>query len=115
WIFFRAKDFESAIKVLGSMFSLDNVVLPEKYFKFLVEYNDIYFKFGTVYGDILGKDNTTVFIIVGFLVVLFFKNSMEFKNIFYRKSYILAILSIISTYYCLSNMSKYTEFLYFNF
>ena len=30
WIFFRAKDFESAIKVLGSMFSLDNVVLSKK-------------------------------------------------------------------------------------
>ncbi|MDN5089969.1 MBOAT family O-acyltransferase, partial [Aliarcobacter butzleri] len=28
WIFFRAKDFESAMKVLGSMFSFDNVVLP---------------------------------------------------------------------------------------
>ena len=30
WIFFRAKDFESAIKVLGSMFSLDSVVLSKK-------------------------------------------------------------------------------------
>ncbi|MCT7531782.1 MBOAT family O-acyltransferase, partial [Aliarcobacter cryaerophilus] len=28
WIFFRAKDFESAMKVLGGMFSLDSVVLP---------------------------------------------------------------------------------------
>src|SRR5574344_2564077 len=51
WIFFRAKDFESAMKVLGGMFSLDNIVLPEKYFKFLAEYNDIYFRFGAVYED----------------------------------------------------------------
>jgi alginate O-acetyltransferase complex protein AlgI len=28
WVFFRAKDWSDAIKVLGSMFSLDNVVLP---------------------------------------------------------------------------------------
>jgi alginate O-acetyltransferase complex protein AlgI len=49
WIFFRAKDFESAMKVLGGMFSLDNIVLPEKYFKFLAQYNEVYFKFGTVY------------------------------------------------------------------
>ena len=97
------------------MFSLDNVVLPEKYFKFLAEYNEVYFRFGTVYDNILGKDKTTIFIITALFLVLIFKNSMEFKNIFYRKSYILAILSIISTYYCLSNMSKYTEFLYFNF
>ena len=65
------------------------------------------------------KINTNILkiliIMIGLLIVLSFKNSMEFKNIFYRKSYILAILSIISTYYCLSNMSKYTEFLYFNF
>ncbi|MGJ0304069.1 MBOAT family protein, partial [Aliarcobacter cryaerophilus] len=76
WIFFRAKDFESAIKVLGSMFSLDNVVLPEKYFKFLAQYNEVYFKFGEVYTNILGKDNTTVFVILGFILVLGFKNSM---------------------------------------
>ncbi|MDX4070079.1 MBOAT family O-acyltransferase, partial [Aliarcobacter skirrowii] len=28
WIFFRAKEWDDAIKVLSSMFSLDNVVLP---------------------------------------------------------------------------------------
>ena len=115
WIFFRAKDFESAIKVLGSMFSLDNVVLPEKYFKFLAEYNDIYFKFGSVYKDILGKDNTTVFIIVGFLVVLFFKNSMEYRLIFFKRPYFYTIILAIVSFFTIANMSKYTEFLYFNF
>ncbi|MCT7469250.1 MBOAT family O-acyltransferase, partial [Aliarcobacter cryaerophilus] len=77
WIFFRAKDFESAMKVLSSMLSLDNVVLPEKYFKFLAEYNEVYFRFGTVYDNILGKDKTTIFIITALFLVLIFKNSME--------------------------------------
>ena len=81
WIFFRAKDFESAMKVLGGMFSLDNVVLPEKYFKFLAQYNEVYFKFGEVYTNILGKDNTTVFVILGFILVLGFKNSMSYLKI----------------------------------
>src|SRR5690606_36530141 len=76
WIFFRAKEWDDAIKVLCSMFSLDNVVLPEKYFKFLIEYNEIYFRFGTVYENIVGQDNTTIFIIIGFIIVLAFKNSM---------------------------------------
>ncbi len=51
--------------------------LPEKYFKFLAEYNDIYFRFGTVYDNILGESKTTSLIIIALLVVLIFKNSME--------------------------------------
>ena len=115
WIFFRAKDFESAMKVLGGMFSLDNVVLPEKYFKFLAQYNEVYFKFGEVYTNILGKDNTTVFVILGFILVLGFKNSMEFRTIFFRMPLVYTIVLVIVTFYVISNMSKYTEFLYFNF
>ncbi|QKF72668.1 membrane-bound O-acyl transferase, MBOAT family [Aliarcobacter faecis] len=115
WIFFRAKDFESAMKVLSSMFSLNNIVLPEKYFKFLSQYNEIYFRFGEVYDNILGKSNTTVFIIVGFIIVLAFKNSMEFRTIFLKKPYLYTIVLVLVTFYTISNMSKYTEFLYFNF
>ncbi|MDK2047752.1 MBOAT family O-acyltransferase [Aliarcobacter butzleri] len=114
WIFFRAKDFESAIKVLGSMFSLDNVVLPEKYFKFLAEYNDIYFKFGSVYDNILGKDKTTIFIIIGFILIIFFKNSME-KMITFKPSYFNLIYMIIILLVGISMMSNISEFLYFNF
>jgi hypothetical protein len=114
WIFFRAKDFESAIKVLGSMFSLDNVVLPEKYFKFLAEYNDIYFRFGTVYDNILGKDKTTIFIIIGFILIIFFKNSME-KMITFKPSYFNLIYMIIILLVGISMMSNVSEFLYFNF
>ena len=115
WVFFRAKEWEDAIKVLSSMFSLDNVVLPEKYFKFLAEYNEVYFSFGTVYTNIVGESKTTIFILVGFIIVLVFKNSIDFREIFYKKSYSLTLISIVMVYYCLSNISKYTEFLYFNF
>ncbi|MGJ0314900.1 MBOAT family protein, partial [Aliarcobacter cryaerophilus] len=114
-IFFRAKDFESAMKVLGSMFSLDNIVLPEKYFKFLAEYNDIYFKFGSVYKDILGKDNTTVFIIIGFLVVLFFKNSMIYLVDTFKATYFNLFISFIFIIYSIFQLNKISEFLYFNF
>ncbi|WP_419677748.1 MBOAT family O-acyltransferase [Aliarcobacter lanthieri] len=115
WVFFRAKSWDDAIKVLSSMFSLNNIVLPEKYFKFISEYNNIYFKFGDVYDNILGKNNTTVFIIAGFLITLFLKNSMEFRLIFFRRPYLYTIIMVLVTFYTISNMSKYTEFLYFNF
>ncbi|QKE26704.1 MBOAT family O-acyltransferase [Arcobacter aquimarinus] len=115
WVFFRAKEWEDAIKVLSSMFSLDNVVLPQKYFKFLAEYNEVYFNFGTVYTNIVGESKTTTFILVGFLVILAFKNSMEFKKIFFKSPIVYMIISIIIMAYTVSIMTKFTEFLYFNF
>ncbi|WP_415498596.1 MBOAT family O-acyltransferase, partial [Arcobacter aquimarinus] len=114
WVFFRAKEWEDAIKVLSSMFSLDNVVLPQKYFKFLAEYNEVYFNFGTVYENILGKDNTTVFIIVGFIVVLAFKNSME-KMYKFKPTYFNLFLSFSFIIYSIFQLNKISEFLYFNF
>ena len=114
WIFFRAKDFDSAIKVLSSMFSLDNVVLPEKYFKFLAEYNEVYFRFGTVYDNILGKDKTTIFIITALFLVLIFKNSME-KMMTFKPSHFNLIYMIIILFLGISMMSNVSEFLYFNF
>ncbi len=114
WIFFRAKSWEDAMKVLGSMFTLDNVVLPEKYFKFLADYNEIYFKFGTVYEDILGKDKTTYFILVGFFVVLMFKNSME-KRYTFSANYITAFITLVFLIYTIFLLNQISEFLYFNF
>ena len=115
WVFFRAKSWEDAMKVIGSMFSLDNIVLPEKYFKFISQYNEIYFNYGRVYENIAGKDNTTVFLIVGFIIVLLFKNSMEFRNIFFKRPLIYSIIAILSTSYVISVLGRHSEFLYFNF
>ena len=114
WVFFRAKEWDDAVKVLSSMFSLDNVVLPQKYFKFLSEYNEVYFSFGTVYENISGKNNTTVFIIAAFLVVLVFKNSMELKDRF-KESYINLIFSLLILIYTIFQLNKISQFLYFNF
>ncbi|MCT7498134.1 MBOAT family protein, partial [Aliarcobacter cryaerophilus] len=83
--------------------------------KFLAEYNDIYFRFGAVYEDILGKDNTTVFIIVGFLVVLFFKNSMIYLIDTFKATYFNLFISFIFIIYSIFQLNKISEFLYFNF
>jgi hypothetical protein len=90
-------------------------VLPEKYFKFLAEYNDIYFRFGTTYENIFGESKTTTFILLGLLVVLAFKNSMELRLTFFNLPKIFIYISIILMAYTLTNMTKFTEFLYFNF
>ncbi|MGJ0358013.1 MBOAT family protein, partial [Aliarcobacter cryaerophilus] len=77
-------------------------------------YNDIYFRFGTVYGDILGKDNTTVFIVVGFTLVLAFKNSME-KMIKFKTNFLNLLLTFTFIIYSIFQLNKISEFLYFNF
>ncbi|WP_029888389.1 MBOAT family O-acyltransferase [Aliarcobacter lanthieri] len=114
WVFFRAKSWDDAIKVLSSMFSLNNIVLPEKYFKFISEYNNIYFKFGEVYDNILGKNNTTVFIIAGFLITLFLKNSMEKRDTF-KANYFNLCICFGFMLYSIFQLNKISEFLYFNF
>ncbi|MFY4861150.1 MBOAT family O-acyltransferase, partial [Aliarcobacter butzleri] len=63
WIFFRAKDFESAMKVLGSMFSFDNVVFEIKKIFVNIGSND--------------SKEIIIWIIISFILVLFFSNSME--------------------------------------
>ncbi len=113
WIFFRAKEWDDAIKVLQGMF-YGNIILPEKYahkFAFLNDYN---VNFGQVFESINGKPKTLVFIIVSFFIILKFKNTMYYRTTFitnYRNLIFLLLLLFTSV----SMMSIVSEFLYFNF
>ncbi|MCT7525317.1 MBOAT family protein, partial [Aliarcobacter cryaerophilus] len=115
WVFFRAKDFESAIKVLGSMFSFDNVMLPnflETKLQFLKSFG---ITFGGFITNIGGDYFTPLWFIFAFILVLAFKNSMEkrdnFKPSYLKLIYLLFVLSL--SFY--SMIAVKTEFLYFNF
>lgn len=114
WVFFRAKEWDDAIKVLSSMFSLDNIILPEKWerkFNFLNEWG---VEFTKVYENISGKDNTTWFILVSLLIVLLMKNSNQYKIVF-KAQFHLWLFSIIALMYSIFSFSKTSDFLYFNF
>jgi len=111
WIFFRAKEWDDALKVLGAMFSLDNVVLPldyEEYFSFLS------INFGEVYFHILGRSELTFWIIGAFLVILFVRNSMT-NIIFFRANKFYGLLLVIFALAGILNITTISEFLYFNF
>ncbi|MDY0328530.1 MAG: MBOAT family protein [Arcobacteraceae bacterium] len=114
WVFFRAKEWDDAIKVLSSMFSLDNVVLSEKYFKFLANFNEHYFTYGNVYENIMGKDKTTAFIILAIVFVLIFKTSytkmQEFSPTYWSLAFVIVVF-----FTAVSLVSQVSEFLYFNF
>ena len=114
WVFFRAKEWDDAIKVLSSMFSLGNIVLPEKLenkFIFLKSYG---IEFGGWAADISGSDWTAIWLILGFILILLFKNSME-KWKEFKLNYKTLILTFICLVAGLLSLNKVSEFLYFNF
>ncbi len=124
WVFFRAKEWEDAMKVLGSMFSLDNVVLPN----FLESKLEFLKSFGITFGGFVSNIDTgggktlVPMLFITFILVLLFKNSMErFRDenrIFTQKdilkySIIFSIMFLIAI--LKSSVQTYSEFIYFNF
>ncbi|QOG11497.1 MBOAT family O-acyltransferase [Arcobacter sp. FWKO B] len=102
WVFFRAKEWDDAMKVLKGMFN----------------FNDIHFvsyKMKDILSNINGDEKTIGMIVWSFLIVFFLKNSSFYLRSGFSKSYktlfIIAVLYVIS----LIEMHKVSEFLYFNF
>lgn len=116
WIFFRAKDFESAMKVFGSMFSLNNIVLSEKLLTKLDFLKEIGISSGKVFINIGAQTNEIlIWTFITFILILALKNSMTYLNSNFKANYKNLILFIICFTYSAASMSKITEFLYFNF
>jgi hypothetical protein len=114
WVFFRAKEWDDAVKVLGSMFSLDNVVLSEKIGINLIFLSNYGIEFSRVTEHIGDGSKVLNWLVVGFIFILIFKNSMDklklFKPNLYNSLFMITIfiLSILM-------LSRKSEFLYFNF
>jgi len=112
WVFFRAKEWDDAIKVLNGMFSLDNFI-----------------QFATLFNNILSNDTniksfinieTSTVIIFGFILTVLFKNSNELSTKFNNMkniSILWYLFSVLALGISLIFMSFQTgsEFLYFNF
>jgi len=115
WVFFRAKEWDDALKVLGSMFSLDNVVFTskhEKYLSFLSSHDFI--SFGDITQHIGDGSIVLNWLLFGLILILFFKNSMERLEAFkpnIKNSFIFIVVFIVAFY----KLSGYSEFLYFRF
>jgi hypothetical protein len=114
WVFFRAKEWDDAIKILSSMFSLQNIVLPtflESKLNFLYQYN---IHFGNFLTNIGGKRETLLWIVSTFIILLFFKNSIEKLKVF-KPNYKTALFSATAFSISVIYLNKVSEFLYFNF
>ena len=125
FVFFRAKELDDAMKVLSSMFSLNNIVLPDKLENKLSFLSNYGIEFGWWAKDIGGNDWTAIWLIVGFILVLMFKNSTQKLDIFKMdyKSSLLSVIAFISSGFLsavalvggVTSLNKVSEFLYFNF
>ena len=115
WVFFRAKEWDDAMKVFSSMYSLDNIVLPSQLHSklaFLESYN---VRFADFVANIRGgKDDTFLWLFLGFLMILIFKNSVQ-KMESFKPTKINFTFSFILIFFAILYISKNSEFLYFNF
>lgn len=111
WIFFRAKNWDDAMKVFFSMFSLDNILLPNKLLKYTV-FTDSDFIYGHVFASIKGSTTTTIMILCFILIIPFSSNTRFYKINVDNK---ILFSTIILMYLSILLLSGYSEFLYFRF
>ncbi len=111
WIFFRAKEWNDAIKVLKAMF-FGEFILP---YKIIERFPSLdYLRSGKVFGDIDASSDGVLWLIGAFVVILAFKNSSyHMLNFIANKKnaivmYLLFIISFL-------HFTRVSEFLYFNF
>jgi len=116
WIFFRAKEWSDAIKVISGLIGFNNIVLPEIFSYKLAFLNNIGITFGKVTNNInpLDKNSILLWTVSGFLLILFFNNSIE-KSKKLQFNHQNLFFTLISFLYCILILNNITEFLYFNF
>lgn len=112
WVFFRALNFESAMKVLNGMF-FGTLILPNS----LTSYSDSIKEYGFEIGHwsklYQGETYLGLWILCAFIIILFLPNSMQWKkkfkpNALYMFLTIIFLLSIFM-------LHRKSEFIYFNF
>lgn len=114
WIFFRAKEWDDAIKVLIGMMGVNGIVLAEKYnliFSFLTNYG---ITFDRVTENIGDGSKSLIWILLGIFFILFFKNSME-KSKKFKINIKTLFITLIYFLSSILSLNQISEFLYFNF
>lgn len=114
WVFFRARSFTDANKVLKGMFGMNGVVFPESFASSLSMLKAYGIQFGKVLSNIGGEGRLVYLFFVFLLLSILFKNSNELVSHLTpsrKTSFFLALLTL----YALLNLQKASEFVYFTF
>ncbi|MCK5535321.1 MAG: MBOAT family protein, partial [Bacteroidales bacterium] len=115
WVFFRAREWDDAIKVLNGMININDIYFSKKYAHIVNQANPIseYIK--------LNDFNYTFWVIsLGFIIILYLKNSNQFHSQFNTMKTIpitwtLFIIFILGISLITTVSNTGSEFLYFNF
>jgi alginate O-acetyltransferase complex protein AlgI len=114
WVFFRAKEWDDAIKVLKAMVGLRGVEFSEKYAQKLVFLKEYGVEFTPWLHHISGNKSFT-WIFIAVIVVLVFKNSNQIIHEKFKPNIWYLSFSILLFFYAVSMLNRVSEFLYFNF
>ena len=114
FVFFRALVWDDAVKVLKGMVGLNGISLPDilqSKLHFLIAYG---FEFQPMMPAIKFPWLIYLYLFLGFMVVLFCRNSIEMVDN-YKRSYKTVMYSCMLFFIGVLSMNKPSEFLYFNF
>jgi alginate O-acetyltransferase complex protein AlgI len=113
WVFFRAKEWDDAIKVLSGMAGFTGIVLKEKWESNISFLTIFGVEFDTVFVNLSGKNKIVYWIVIFLIVTLIFKNFNNKERIKFNK--ITLLYSSLLFFYVLLSLNNASEFLYFNF
>ncbi len=114
WVFFRAEEWNDAIKIIKSMFCLDNIMLPNGLEGRLPKFGNYQVQYGEWLSNIHGDKWTIVWLLIAIPFVLIMNNSMQAAASFKTNKYYL-VCTVLIMCTALSLLNTASEFLYFNF
>lgn len=114
WIFFRAKEWSDALKVLSGMVGLSGMVISDKTLSKLIALKSLLTEHSENFGRLIYGTSTFVWIFIAILMTTLCKNSNEIAHQF-KPSWLMLALTLSGVIYTLFDISKVSEFLYFNF
>lgn len=115
WVFFRAKTFGDAQKVLGGMVGIDAAPLPKGTWTRLQHAKSFIPALDDLFGKLGNNGRAIVCMILIFLPLsILFKNSNEVAEGF-RPNVIQLILFVLVAWLSVLFLGTYSEFLYFRF
>ncbi|MDR7079136.1 D-alanyl-lipoteichoic acid acyltransferase DltB (MBOAT superfamily) [Neobacillus niacini] len=112
WVFFRATNWEDAIKVLKGMAGVNGVVLPDFGILSFLENSGV--TLGTYFIDLSELVKMLPYLFICMIIVVYCKNSRIMSEHF-RPNILTSVYISILFVYCILNFNKISEFLYFNF
>jgi len=115
WVFFRANEWGDALKVFRGMIGLNGIIFDDKYEKYLYFLHSCkQVTFGGITQNIGNDSDILIWVIIGFILILLFKNSNQKLDNF-KFNYTTVLISVIAFISAVLSLNKVTEFLYFNF